>query len=75
MVCNNTLQIALGEASGANKVTHRSQFDPDAVKRQLGITVSSWDGFVARMKALCERPVDPDSAECLLSRVLTYAGP
>ncbi|MGY4517385.1 DUF932 domain-containing protein [Lysobacter sp. HA18] len=75
VVCNNTLQIALGDASGAIKVPHRSQFDPDVVKRQLGITVSSWDGFVARMKALCEQPVDHDSAEGLLRRVLTYAGP
>lgn len=74
VVCNNTLQIALGDASGAVKVPHRSQFDPDVVKRQLGITVASWDGFVARMKALVERPVDPDSVEGLLRRVLTYAG-
>ncbi|KAF1720193.1 DUF932 domain-containing protein [Pseudoxanthomonas wuyuanensis] len=73
VVCNNTLSIALGNAGGAIKVPHRSQFDPDAVKRQLGITVSSWDGFVARMKALCERPVDPDSVEGLLRRVLVYA--
>ena len=74
VVCNNTLQIALGNASNAIKVPHRSQFNPEAVKRQLGITVSSWDGFVARMKALVDRPVDPDSAEGLLRRVLTYAG-
>lgn len=73
VVCNNTLQIALGDASGSIKVPHRSQFNPEALKRQLGITVDSWDGFVARMKALCERPVDPDSAEGLLRRVLTYA--
>ena len=59
----------------AIKVPHRSQFDPDAVKRQLGITVSSWDGFVARMKALVDRPVDPDTVEGLLRRVLTYAAP
>lgn len=72
VVCNNTLAIALGNTSSAIKVPHRSQFDPDAVKRQLGITVSSWDGFVARMKALVERPVDPDSVEALLRRVLTY---
>ena len=72
VVCNNTLKIALGESSGAVKVSHRSQFDMDAVKRQLGITVSSWDGFVARMKALVECPVDPDSVEGLLRRVLTY---
>ena len=68
VVCNNTLQIALGNSSGAIKVPHRSQFDPDAVKRQLGITVSSWDGFVARMKALVDRPVDPDSVEGLRAR-------
>jgi len=74
VVCNNTLQIALGSASGAIKVPHRSQFDPEAVKRQLGITVAAWDGFVARMKALVDRPLDPDSAEGLLRRVLVYAG-
>ena len=75
VVCNNTLSIALGNTSSAIKVPHRSQFDPEAVKRQLGITVSSWDGFVARMKALVERPVDPDTVEGLLRRVLTYAAP
>jgi len=75
VVCNNTLSIALGNATGAIKVLHRSQFDPGVMKRQLGITISSWDGFVARMKALSERPVDPDSVEGLLSRVLTYTGP
>lgn len=74
VVCNNTLRVALGETGGAIKVPHRSQFDPDAVKRQLGITVSSWDGFVARLKALVEFPVDPDSVEGLLRRVLIYQG-
>src|SRR3546814_6309926 len=68
------LPIALGDNRGAIKVPHRSQFDPNMVKRQLGITVSSWDGFVVRMKALVDRPVDPDSVEGLLRRVLTYPG-
>jgi phage/plasmid-like protein (TIGR03299 family) len=75
VVCNNTLQIALGNASSAIKVPHRSHFDAEAVKRQLGITVASWDSFVARMRALVDRPVDPDSVEGLLRRVLTYAAP
>lgn len=74
VVCNNTLAIALGNSSGAIKVPHRSQFDASLVKRQLGITVSSWDGFVTGMKALVDRPVDPDSVEGLLRRVLTYPG-
>lgn len=75
VVCNNTLRIALGNSAGAIKVPHRSQFDPEVVKRQLGITVSSWDGFVARMRALCEVPVDPDSVEGILRRILTYPSP
>ncbi len=41
VVCNNTLAIALGDSAGAVKVGHRSQFDAQAVKRQLGIAISS----------------------------------
>jgi phage/plasmid-like protein (TIGR03299 family) len=72
VVCNNTLRIAVGDRQGAIKVPHRSQFDPEAIKRQLGITVATWDGFVNRMRALVATPVDPDSVEGLLRRVLTY---
>jgi phage/plasmid-like protein (TIGR03299 family) len=72
VVCNNTLQIALGDSSGAIKVPHRSQFDAQAVKRQLGIATSSWDAFMVRMKALSERKVSDAVAEKFLRRVLTY---
>jgi phage/plasmid-like protein (TIGR03299 family) len=73
VVCNNTLAIALGNNAGAIKVPHRSQFDADAVKRELGITVSSWNGFATRMNALCERRMDQRLVEDLLRRVLTYS--
>jgi len=72
VVCNNTLAIALGDGAGAVKVGHRSQFDPQAVKRQLGIAISSWDAFLARMKALAECKVKDDTVEAFLKRVLTY---
>ncbi|MFM0335033.1 DUF932 domain-containing protein [Paraburkholderia fungorum] len=72
VVCNNTLAIALGDSTGTIKVPHRSQFDAPAVKRQLGIAVSSWDGFMVRMKALSERKVTAESAEAYFRRVLTY---
>lgn len=72
VVCNNTLQIALGDGAGAVKVPHRSQFDAQAVKRQLGIAISSWDGFMARMKALSECRVNAEAVEAFLRRVLTY---
>ncbi len=72
VVCNNTLAIALGDSTGAVKVPHRSQFDAQAVKRQLGIAISSWDSFTARMKALSECKVNDTAAETFLRRVLTY---
>lgn len=72
VVCNNTLQIALGDGTGVVKVPHRSQFDAAAVKRQLGIAVSSWDSFMARTKALAERKVTDTAAETFFRRVLTY---
>ncbi|CAG9241803.1 Mycobacteriophage Barnyard protein gp56 [Burkholderia diffusa] len=73
VVCNNTLQIALGDSTSAVKVPHRSQFDAAAVKRQLGIAISSWDAFMARTKALAERKVSDSAAEAFLRRVLTYS--
>lgn len=72
VVCNNTLQIALADGTGVVKVPHRSQFDAAAVKRQLGIAVSSWDSFMARTKALAERKVTDSAAETFFRRVLTY---
>ncbi|MFV8630682.1 DUF932 domain-containing protein [Ralstonia pseudosolanacearum] len=72
VVCNNTMQIALGDSTGAVKVSHRSQFDAQAVKRQLHICVSSWDAFMARTKALAERKVTDSAAEAFFRRVLTY---
>ena len=74
VVCNNTLQIALGDNRGAVKVPHRSEFNADAVKQQLGITVAPWNRFVAKMKELVACPVDPDSVDGLLRRMLTYPG-
>ncbi|MBN9407511.1 MAG: DUF932 domain-containing protein [Burkholderiales bacterium] len=72
VVCNNTLAIALGQGQGAVKVPHRSQFDAEAVKRQLGIATSSWSGFMARMNALAARKVTDEQAEAFFKRVLTY---
>jgi phage/plasmid-like protein (TIGR03299 family) len=72
VVCNNTLAIALGDSAGTVKVPHRSQFDAQAVKCQLGIAISSWDAFMGRMKALSECKVKPTSAEAYFKRVLTY---
>ena len=58
VVCNNTLAMALqGANAGAIKVPHSTQFDAQAVKRQLGIAVNQWDSFMYRMNTLVERKV------------------
>jgi phage/plasmid-like protein (TIGR03299 family) len=72
VVCQNTLAIALSKDAGAIKVPHRSQFDAQAVKRQLGVAIASWDDFMLQMKALSERRVNAKAAEAFLQRVLTY---
>lgn len=73
VVCNNTLAIALGDNAGAIKVPHRSQFDAQAVKRQLGIAISSWDAFMVRARAMSECRVTDAAADKFLRRVLTYS--
>jgi phage/plasmid-like protein (TIGR03299 family) len=69
VVCNNTLTVALANGGGAVKVPHRTIFDSSAVKKQLGISISSWDNFMYRMKALSERKVKPQEATNYFLRV------
>lgn len=69
VVCNNTLAVALGASSGAVKVRHSTSFDAQAVKRQLGISVSTWSSFMYQMKGLSERKVKAHEAMNYLSHV------
>ena len=58
VVCNNTLQMAVGESKGAVKVPHSRVFDPVAVKQELGLGMSAWDQFMASIKEMAKRPVN-----------------
>lgn len=71
VVCNNTLAVALANNSGAVKVPHSTSFDPQAVKQKLGISVTSWDSFMYRMKALSERRVKSHESMNYFLRVFT----
>ena len=70
VVCQNTLTIALNGASAAIKVPHNTNFDAQAVKRQLGVAVSHWDSFMYRMKTLSERKVKSHEAMNYFLKVL-----
>ena len=70
VVCNNTLQMATSESTGAIKVPHSTKFDADKVKQQLGIGITSWQRFVTDMRRLADRPVHPFEARRYLVEVL-----
>lgn len=70
VVCNNTLQMAVGERSGAVRVPHSTTFDPKAVKEALGLGLSSWDAFIGNLKGLSKRPVSAAEATRFFSEVL-----
>lgn len=71
VVCNNTLAVATGASNGAVKVRHSASFDAQAVKRQLGISVSKWGSFMYQMKGLSERKVKRHEAINYVSRVFS----
>lgn len=62
VVCNNTLQMALRENTGAIKVPHSTQFNAAAVKEALGLGMANWELFQKNMTDLSRRPVAPEEA-------------
>ncbi|MCQ4143350.1 DUF932 domain-containing protein [Vogesella sp. AC12] len=70
VVCNNTLQMAVGESRGAVKVPHSTVFDPQAVKESLGLGLSAWDSFIGNLKQLSRRPVSSEEMRQYFSDVL-----
>ncbi|MDI1302502.1 MAG: DUF932 domain-containing protein [bacterium] len=74
VVCNNTLAIALDRNDGAVKVPHSTRFDAEAVKKQLGLSVSGWKTFMDSMKALSERKMKNAEAQRFFLQVFTDTG-
>lgn len=70
VVCNNTLQMAVGNSSGSVKVPHSTQFDPQQVKQALGLGLSSWETFVDDMRQLADRKINKFEAMNYLINVL-----
>lgn len=70
VVCNNTLQMATRDSSGAVKVPHSTKFDPMQVKEALGIGFAQWDSFMRNLKQLGQRGVSPMEADQYLRVVL-----
>ena len=69
VVCKNTLQFAREDAKPALKVSHRSVFDADAVKAQMGLNTAAWDVFRHNLVRLANVQVQPDQAEDLVAEL------
>lgn len=70
VVCNNTLQMAVGDSKGVIRVPHSTTFDPAAVKQELGLGMTTWDQFMISIKAMSNRPVNKFEAMSYLVNVL-----
>jgi phage/plasmid-like protein (TIGR03299 family) len=66
VVCQNTLRIALGETDVKIKVSHRSVFDPLAVKKQLELIDSGYAKFIQSIKELSKMHITSNEAQTLL---------
>lgn len=75
VVCQNTLSWAIQDAetnketSRLIKIYHRSAFQPEQVKMQLGIGAASWENFIDRVNVMAQRKVKPSEAQQFLVNV------
>lgn len=76
-VCNNTIQMAFqespqpgGRPGAVCKVSHRSVFDPEAVKAYMGLNMDAWNRAKSVMLRLANKSVDKAAAENFVLRLL-----
>ena len=69
VVCKNTLQFARAQDQAALKISHRSVFDADAVKQQMGLNTAAWSAFKHNLVRLANVQVTPDHAQELIAEL------
>jgi phage/plasmid-like protein (TIGR03299 family) len=69
VVCNNTLTLAMREA-GALSVSHRTAFNPAAIKDSLGIARGAFLEFTKQAQALAQVKVGMRTAESFVRQLL-----
>ena len=65
VVCNNTLCLSDNHAldsGGSVMISHRTEFDPEAVKAKLGITPKSLDDLIVHLDILAKKQLHATSA-------------
>jgi phage/plasmid-like protein (TIGR03299 family) len=77
VVCNNTLSFAMEEANSGKvqnlvRINHRTVFDDQKVKAQLGLAATSWDSFIKHVDAWSNTGVSNEQALDYFSEVAVY---
>lgn len=62
VVCNNTLEMSLGESGGQVKVNHRAKFNEIKVKQELGLLDAAWEDTTSKIQKLTQRTVTAQEA-------------
>ena len=72
VVCANTLAVAVGEKSGTKvRVSHRSVFRADEVKKELGLQLQDqFQAFVTDMRLLAATPLSPTAMALATAELL-----
>jgi phage/plasmid-like protein (TIGR03299 family) len=70
VVCQNTMTAALRGRADA-KISHRSTFDAEAMKDELGISREEFNAWAGTMRLLAGERVSADKAERVLIEALT----
>lgn len=74
VVCNNTLNVALGEADSKKsrvKVSHRTTFNASAIKNSMGIIDSSWDYFKDNVLTLNKINLTDKDVKSFITRLVS----
>ena len=72
VVCNNTLSWALNREQGQMvKVSHRSEFDPEDVKIDMGVYSDSWNEFTSNVTVLSRTKVNAKKAKQFFDEMST----
>lgn len=69
-VCSNTLAMAMADAHASVRVTHKSVFDPAAVKEFMGLNEAAWAAFKHQVVRLANKPVLIEAAEAITADIL-----
>ena len=71
VVCQNTLNISLSEANkNLIRVSHRSQWDADQVKLDLGVMDAAWIDFMSNIRKLANTPTSDATARTFFADML-----